>query len=303
MLRPGAYLQSSLRDSSTPCDTYPSTEELGYYRAPLRGEVVNQMTLSVPAIYPVGIDLGTTQSAAAVIDEQGASQMICDARGEMLTPSVALFKGDEIVVGRDAERGRRSAPNDIAEMAKRDMGQSRFRHAVKGRFLPPEVIQAYILRKLRGDIVTALGEDYRVVISVPAYFDEPRRKATADAGMMSGLEMLDIVNEPTAAALAFGERLGYLDIHGAPRNALTLLVYDLGGGTFDVTIVRLEPDGATTLATDGDAQLGGYDWDMRLVEQVIDHCQRTRSAGTRPRSCGPRPTAPTCRSTPNTACR
>jgi molecular chaperone DnaK len=159
-------------------------------------------------------------------------------------------------------------------MAKRDMGKSRFRHAVNGRFLPPEVIQAYILRKLHHDIVTAVGKDYRVVISVPAYFDEPRRKATADAAAMSGLETLDIVNEPTAAALAFGERLGYLDDSGAPRDALTLLVYDLGGGTFDVTVIRLAPGNATTLATDGDAQLGGYDWDMRLVEHVLSHFQR-----------------------------
>jgi molecular chaperone DnaK len=228
----------------------------------------------VPSTYPVGIDLGTTQSAAAFVDEEGVSQMICDTRGEILTPSVVQFKGDEIVVGRDAVRAGRLAINDVAEMAKRDMGQSRLRHAVKGRFLPPEVIQAYILRKVHRDIVAAVGEDYRVVISVPAYFDEPRRKATADAAAMSGLETLDIVNEPTAAALAFGERLGYLDVRGAPRDALTLLVYDLGGGTFDVTVIRLAPGSATTLATDGDAQLGGYDWDMALAEHLTSHFQR-----------------------------
>ncbi|MFV1969089.1 MAG: Hsp70 family protein, partial [Pirellulaceae bacterium] len=224
-------------------------------------------------MYPVGIDLGTTFSAAAYIDERGTTQMISSGEGELLTPSVALFEGGQIVIGRDAKRARTTATGHVAETAKRDMGQPRYRHPIHGRFLPPEVIQGYILRKISGDIVAAIGESHQVVITVPAYFDEPRRKATADAGQMSGLAVLDIVNEPTAAALAFGERLGYLDTTGAPRDAQTLLVYDLGGGTFDVTVIRLEPGKFTTLATDGDAELGGYDWDMRLVEHIIQQFQ------------------------------
>jgi molecular chaperone DnaK len=113
----------------------------------------------VPSTYPVGIDLGTTQSAAAFVDEEGVSQMICDTRGEILTPSVVQFKGDEIVVGRDAVRAGRLAINDVAEMAKRDMGQIRLRHAVKGRVLPPEVIKADIFGKVHRDNVAAIGED------------------------------------------------------------------------------------------------------------------------------------------------
>ena len=139
--------------------------------------------------------------------------------------------------------------------------------------MPPEVIQACILRKLKSDLVHALGPESQVVITVPAYFDEPRRKATADAGEMAGLTVLDIVNEPTAGALAFGEVLGYLSPATAPKKPITVLVYDLGGGTFDVTLLRLSPGNIQTLATDGDVQLGGYDWDTRVLGFVADAFQ------------------------------
>ncbi|MBN1852558.1 MAG: Hsp70 family protein [Pirellulales bacterium] len=221
----------------------------------------------------VGIDLGTTFSAAAYVDAHGATQMIRNAHGEILTPSVAIFEQDEIIVGHEAWRAGEFSGGRVAETVKRDMGRTHYRHRIHGELIPPEVIQGCILRKLRSDIVNAIGPDFQVVITVPAYFDEPRRKATADAGLMSGLDILDIVNEPTAAALAFGERLGYLDPKGAPRDALTLLVYDLGGGTFDVTVIHLAPGDIRTLATDGDAELGGYNWDERLVEHVLSQFQ------------------------------
>ena len=105
---------------------------------------------------------------------------------------------------------------------------------------------------------------------MPAYFDEPRRKATADAGEMAGLRVLDIVNEPTAAALAFGEALGYLSPDGLPSEQMTVMVYDLGGGTFDVTLLQLAAGNVQTLATDGDVQLGGHDWDQRLVDYAAE---------------------------------
>ena len=110
----------------------------------------------------------------------------------------------------------------------------------------------------------------RVVITVPAYFDEPRRHRTADAGEMAGLKVLDIVNEPTAAALSFGEMLGYLTPGAAPKKEMTLFVYDLGGGTFDATMLRLTPGNIHTIATDGDVQLGGHDWDLRMADYVAD---------------------------------
>ena len=217
---------------------------------------------------PVGIDLGTTNSAVAWVDESGHSEMVRNAEGDLLTPSVVLFGDSEVVVGKDARSATTVSPEVVAEWVKRDMGQPLYGRPIRGRHLPPEVIQACILRKLNADLTYSLGSDTKAVITVPAYFDEPRRKATADAGEMAGLKVLDIVNEPTAAALAFGETLGCLSAAGGAKEEITLLVYDLGGGTFDATLLRLAPGDVRTLATDGDVQLGGHDWDLRLVNHV-----------------------------------
>ena len=222
----------------------------------------------VPRIVPVGIDLGTTYSVMAMVNDRGETEMIRSREGDLLVPSVVLFDDRQRIVGEAARRQADHAADRIADHAKRDLGEPHYRRPIQGSRVPPEVILGCILRKLHADIQRVAGENFKVVITVPAYFDEARRKATAAAGTMSGLEVLDIVNEPTAAALAFGERLGYLDYSGVPREALDVLVYDLGGGTFDVTVIHLAPDNCRTLATDGDAQLGGYNWDLRLVEFV-----------------------------------
>jgi molecular chaperone DnaK len=233
------------------------------------------------SIRAVGIDLGTTYSAVAWIDESGRSAMVRNAEGELLTPSVVFFGDAEVVVGKDARSATTVHPDQVAEWVKRDMGSAVYSRPVRGEYLPPEVIQACILRKLRADLVEVLGPEVGVVITVPAYFDEPRRKATADAGEMAGLKVLDIVNEPTAAALAFGEVLGYLSATGGAADEMTLLVYDLGGGTFDATLLRLEPGDIRTLATDGDVRLGGYDWDMRLVDSVAEWFRQSQGADPR----------------------
>jgi len=216
----------------------------------------------------IGIDLGTTNSAVAWIDASGHTAMVPNAEGELLTPSVVLFEDAEVVVGKLARSATVLNPDRVAVWVKRDMGAPAYNRPIRGEYLPPEVIQACILRKLKTDVVHVLGPRCRCVITVPAYFDEARRKATADAGEMAGLQVLDIVNEPTAGALAFGEALGYLTPASAPKEELTVLVYDLGGGTFDVTLLRLSPGKIDTIATDGDVQLGGYDWDLRLVNHV-----------------------------------
>lgn len=215
---------------------------------------------------PIGIDLGTTNSAVAWVDESGRSQMVSNAEGNLLTPSVVLFGDSEVVVGKDALSATTVTPDRVAQWVKRDMGSPVYCRPIRGERLPPEVIQACILRKLKSDLIKSLGPDTNVVITVPAFFDESRRKATVDAGEMAGLSVLDIVNEPTAAALAFGETLGYLSPTGEAKEELTLLVYDLGGGTFDVTLLKLAQAKVQTLATDGDVQLGGHDWDGRLVD-------------------------------------
>lgn len=224
----------------------------------------------MPHERPIGIDLGTTFSAVAYIDESGRTAIVRNIEGDLLTPSVVLFTDDEVVVGKEARGATTVHPDLVAEWVKRDMGLPYYTRPIHGQRLPPEVIQACILRKLKADAVRTLGDLDRVVITVPAYFDEPRRKSTADAGEMAGLKVLDIVNEPTAAALAFGEMLGYLTPGAAPKEEMTILVYDLGGGTFDVTLLRLSPGNIQTIATDGDVRLGGHDWDMRLAEYVAD---------------------------------
>jgi molecular chaperone DnaK len=230
---------------------------------------------------PIGIDLGTTNSAMATIDKSGSTVMIGNAEGDLLTPSVVLFDEDEVVVGKEARKANTVNPDKVAQWVKRDMGLKAYSHPIQGRFLPPEVIEACILRKLKADLSKTFGAKARVVITVPAYFDEPRRDATANAGEMAGLSVLDIVNEPMAAALAFGETLGYLSPSNTPKEKLTVLVYDLGGGTFDATLLNLTQGNVQTLATDGDVQLGGYDWDEQLADYLAE--QLVQQHGVDPR--------------------
>ena len=218
----------------------------------------------------MGIDLGTTYSAVAWLSDAGKTVMAPNSDGDILTPSLVLFDDREVIVGREAGKLGRLRPSRFAECVKRDMGNPVYSRPISDEYMPPEVIQAWILKQLKADAVRAVGPDFRAVITVPAFFDEPRRKATADAGLMANLPVLDVVNEPTAAALAFGEELGYLTAEGALREPLKVLVYDLGGGTFDVTLLEMRPGDLRTLATDGDVRLGGRDWDMRLADYAAE---------------------------------
>jgi molecular chaperone DnaK len=216
----------------------------------------------------VGIDLGTTFSAIAYIDREGKPQTLLNTEGEKITPSVILFDGPDVVIGKEAVKALATEMEKIADSPKRFLGKSAFGRAVDGMDIPPTVLQAYILRKLARDAEPQIGPIDKVVITVPAYFDEGRRKATQDAGYIAGLDVIDIVNEPNAGVLAFGEtqRVAGEDSL-TPRN---ILIYDLGGGTFDVSVVRWDQQEYRTLATDGDIQLGGRDWDERLAEFVAE---------------------------------
>ena len=210
--------------------------------------------------------MGTTYSVVAHLDSRDQPLTLVNAEGDRLTPSVVLFDGHDVVVGKEAMKAMAVEAQRVAECAKRDMGHRVFHKVVDGKQYPPEVIQAWILRKLCADAMQQIGPFEKVVITVPAYFDEVRRKATQDAGYMAGFEVMDIINEPTAAAVAFGFQQGYLDRSGSTDEPRRVLVYDLGGGTFDVTLMEIRGSEFMALATDGDVSLGGYDWDQRLVD-------------------------------------
>lgn len=216
----------------------------------------------------VGIDLGTTYSVIAYLDEQGRPTSAPNSNGDVLTPSVVLFEQEGTVVGREAVLAAALEPDKVADCVKRDMGSKHYHKKIGGELLPPEVISSYILRRLKNDAERKLGPIKQAVITVPAYFDETRRHATMDAGRLAGLDVLDILNEPTAAAIVFGYQKGFLDRSGRVKSdsPVRVLVYDLGGGTFDVTVVELSDHSFTALATDGDVRLGGKDWDEKLVE-------------------------------------
>jgi len=219
---------------------------------------------------PIGIDLGTTFSVIARLDEDGRPTTIVNAEGDRITPSVVLFDRQEVVVGREALKAISTDVERVATCAKRDVGHRVFHQALDGKQYPPEVIEAFVLNKLCTEAAQQIGPFSQAVVTVPAYFDEVRRKATQDAGYMAGIEVLDIINEPTAAAVAFGYQCGFLNAGGTSERDQRVLVYDLGGGTFDVTVMEIRGTDFIALATDGDVQLGGYDWDQRLVDLVAE---------------------------------
>ncbi len=213
----------------------------------------------------IGIDLGTTFCAVAHIDAYGKPQIIPNAESERITPSVILFDGANAVVGTVAKQNAVAEPDKIVDFIKREMGKSKsqFSRAFGGKVYSAEELSAVILRKLKSDAEKYLGEQVTdAVITVPAYFNDAERTATLHAGQLAGLNVLQIINEPTSAALAYG--LDKLD------QDQTVFVFDLGGGTFDVTIMRIEGHHIRMVASNGDHRLGGKDWDDVIVNWVAD---------------------------------
>lgn len=217
----------------------------------------------------VGIDLGTTYSVVAYINEQNKNnpEVIADEAGHLLTPSVVYFGDGEPVVGPEAKEKQACGDTDIASLFKRQMGEPNLELEFGGRSYNPIQLSTLVLRRLKSIAERHLGEPVtQAVITVPAYFNNLERESTIQAGREAGLDVLSIINEPTAAALAYGVR---------PLNCeQTVLVYDLGGGTFDVSIVRISATEQQVLGTEGDHHLGGKDWDdcilRYLAEQFLD---------------------------------
>ena len=216
----------------------------------------------------VGIDLGTTYSLVAHVDASGRPATVINSEGDLTTASVVFFDRQGVIVGKEADKAAEFEPERVARFAKRDMGRVAFHKSIRDEPLPPEVIQALVLRKLRCDAELKLGNVSKAVITVPAYFDEPRRKATEDAGRLAGLDILDILNEPTAAAISYGVQQGFIRLDGEKTQREVVLVYDLGGGTFDVTLMEIDGRKFNALATAGDVYLGGVDWTDRIVDFV-----------------------------------
>lgn len=208
----------------------------------------------------IGIDLGTTNSAVAVL-EGGEAKIIANPEGNRTTPSVVSFKNGEIQVGEVAKRQAVTNPNTISSI-KRHMGEAGYKVDVEGKSYTPQEVSAMILQYLKGFAEDYLGEKVeKAVITVPAYFNDAQRQATKDAGKIAGLEVERIVNEPTAAALAYG-----LDKTDRDEK---ILVFDLGGGTFDVSILELGDGVFDVLSTAGDNHLGGDDFDNKIIDYMV----------------------------------
>jgi len=209
----------------------------------------------------VGIDLGTTNSVVAVM-EGGEPTVIPNAEGSRTTPSVVAFsKTGEVLVGEVAKRQAVTNPERTVRSVKRHMGDRSWRFSADDKEFSPQQISAFILQKLKRDAEAYLGDQVtQAVITVPAYFDDAQRQATKEAGQVAGLEVLRIINEPTAASLAYSLDKG---------NDQTILVFDLGGGTFDVSLLDIGEGVIEVQATSGDMHLGGDDWDQRVVDWLL----------------------------------
>ena len=211
----------------------------------------------------VGIDLGTTYSAIAQVNKHGVPEILHNAEGDRITPSVVLFDNEDIIVGNYAKQAAVAYPEQIVDFVKRHMGEPDYRFAYRSESYTPERLSAFIIAKLKHDAELRLGHPVeQAVITVPAYFGDAQRRATLKAGELAGLEVLQLLNEPTAAAFAYGlANMG---------KDMRLLVFDLGGGTFDVTVAEIAGREINVIATTGDHKLGGMDWDEVLITYMAD---------------------------------
>src|SRR5258707_10994698 len=207
-----------------------------------------------------GLHLGGAALCLAEMDDCARPAVIINADSQPTTPSVVLFDSPtDVVVGVQAKRQARIRPDDVASLVKRHMGEGEWRFAAHGQEYSASAVSSQVLRSLANDAARALGQPASdVVITVPAYFGDEERKATKLAGELAGLNVIDIINEPTAAAFSYG-------FAQEGSTAQTVLVYDLGGGTFDSTVITLADQNITVIATDGDHAVGGADRDDRLT--------------------------------------
>lgn len=211
----------------------------------------------------LGIDLGTTYSCVAYVNEAGRPEVISNSANERTTPSVVWFEDNRVMVGSEAKGMAAVQPTEVASFVKQYMGDDSYFFECKQGKMRPEEISSYVLKKLVKDASEALGQEIKdVVITCPAYFFIKEREATKRAGEMAGLNVVQILNEPTAAAISYG-------IANSGDNIKNILVYDLGGGTFDVTMIQIQKGKIEVICTGGDHRLGGKNWDDTMTELLI----------------------------------
>jgi len=223
--------------------------------------------MSEPLTKIYGIDLGTTYSCISYVDEHGKPVIVPNAENERITPSVVFFDGDNVIVGNEAKANAVLYSHQVAAFVKRAMGDPNYLFEYNGKTYKPEEISSFILRKLVKDAEQNTGEKITdVVITCPAYFGINEREATKNAGDIAGLNVRQIINEPTAAAISYG----------MAENAMkkVVLVYDLGGGTFDITMIAISPESIEVICTGGDHNLGGKDWDDTVIQYLVSQFQQ-----------------------------
>jgi molecular chaperone DnaK len=215
-----------------------------------------------PLTHSVGIDLGTTYSCISYLSPQGQPITLPNEEGELTTPSIVLVDGEDVVVGTEALRNAVANPDRVIEHAKRYVGDARKNWTIDGQVYTPVDVSAFVIRKLLDGAEARLGPIKQAVITVPAQFSDIQRQWTSEAGRLAGLDRVDIINEPVAAALChvLGEGNWFAEI----ANDQTVMVFDLGGGTFDLSLVKYNKDKVTVMASGGDLHLGGLDWNKAL---------------------------------------
>lgn len=236
-----------------------------------------------PQATPIGIDFGTTTSLVSMLADDGEVRIVPNSSGEPFTPST-LFIGDQVIVGREALAHAYNETGHFVSAYKRDMGDPHY-HRQLGNFkAPPEVLAAFTLRKLKADAEAKIGPVGKAILTVPAYYDERRRQATLAAAKLAGLDVAELVNEPTSAALTY--LYENREVGETPRSFSLpnrrIMVYDLGGGTFDVSILQSGGRAFKTLATDGDVRLGGCDFDQKLVDHFSEQILASHGVDPRP---------------------
>ncbi|HLQ44948.1 MAG TPA: Hsp70 family protein, partial [Planctomycetaceae bacterium] len=222
--------------------------------------------------HAVGIDLGTTYSCLSYLNEHGEPVTLPNQEGELSTPSVVMFDGGEVIVGTEALRNAVLKPSHVVQNAKRDIGSNKTWQIDRKTYTPVD-IGAFVLKKMLSAAEEQIGEIKQAVITVPAQFSDWQRQATVEAGHQAGLKTVDIINEPVAAALCYvlgTEGLWFTELADEQR----ILVYDLGGGTFDLSLVKYHKDEVKVVASTGDLHLGGIDWNDALQQAICDRFAR-----------------------------